>query len=53
MAVGELAQDLGFLQDPASVNPLATSESPLPAQRPSDSLLDCSSGRGALGLAPS
>jgi len=34
------------------VNPITTAEYPLPAQRPSYSLLDCSSRRRALGLAP-
>ena len=52
VAVGELALELGLLQQPAPVNPLTTAEYPLPAQRPSYSLLDCSSSRQALGLAP-
>ena len=52
VAVGELGQELGLLQQPAPVNPLTTAEYPLPAQRPSYSLLDCSSSRRALGLAP-
>jgi dTDP-4-dehydrorhamnose reductase len=52
VAVGELAQELGLVQQPAPVNPLTTAEYPLPAQRPSTSLLDCSSSRRALGLAP-
>ncbi len=52
VAVGELALELGLLQQPAPVNPLTTAEYPLPAQRPSYSLLDCSSSRRALGLAP-
>ena len=52
VAVGELAQELGLVQQPAPVNPLTTAEYPLPAQRPSYSLLDCSSSRQALGLAP-
>jgi dTDP-4-dehydrorhamnose reductase len=52
VAVGELAQELGLLQQPAPVNPLTTAEYPLPAQRPSYSLLDCSSSRRALQLAP-
>ena len=51
VAVGELAQELGLLEKPAAVNPLTTAEYPLPAQRPSYSLLDCSSSRRALGLA--
>ena len=52
VAVGELAQELGLLEQPAAVNPLTTAEYPLQAQRPSYSLLDCSSSRRALGLAP-
>ena len=52
VAVGELAQELGLLEQPALVNPLTTAEYPLPAQRPSYSLLDCSSSRKALCLAP-
>jgi len=52
VAVGELAQELGLVQQPAPVNPLTTAEYSLPAQRPSYSLLDCSSSRRALGLAP-
>jgi dTDP-4-dehydrorhamnose reductase len=52
VAVGELAQELGLLDQPAPVNPLTTAEYPLPAHRPSYSLLDCSSSRRALGLAP-
>jgi dTDP-4-dehydrorhamnose reductase len=52
VAVGELALELGLLQQPAPVNPLTTAEYPLPAQRPSYSLLDCSNSRRALGLAP-
>jgi len=50
VAVGELAQELGLLQQPAPVNPLTTAEYPLPAQRPSYSLLDCSATRQALDL---
>jgi hypothetical protein len=41
-----------MLHQSAPVNPLTTAEYPLPAQRPSDSLLDCSSSRRALQLAP-
>ncbi len=52
VAVGELAQELGLLEQSAAVNPLTTAEYPLPAQRPSYSLLDCSSSRRALGLVP-
>ena len=50
VAVGELAQELGLLEQPALVNPLTTADYPLPAQRPSYSLLDCSATRQALDL---
>ena len=50
VAVGELAQELGLLEQPALVNPLTTAEYPLPAQRPSYSLLECSGSRKALDL---
>ena len=50
VAVGELAKELGLLQQPAPVNPLTTAEYPLPAQRPSYSLLECSGSRLALDL---
>ena len=52
VAVGELAQELGLLEQSALVNPLTTAEYPLPAQRPSYSLLNCYGSRKALGLAP-
>jgi len=52
VAVGELGQELGLLQQPAPVNPLTTAEYPLPAQRPSYSLLDCSSTWRTLQMAP-
>jgi dTDP-4-dehydrorhamnose reductase len=52
VAVGELAQELGLLQQAAPVNPLTTAEYPLPAQRPSYSLLDCSSSRRLLDQPP-
>jgi len=50
VAVGELGVELGLLQQPAPVNPLTTAEYPLPAQRPSYSLLECSASRQALDL---
>jgi dTDP-4-dehydrorhamnose reductase len=50
VAVGELAQDLGLLQQPAPVKPLTTAEYSLPAQRPSYSLLECSATRQVLDL---
>jgi len=52
VAVGELAQELGLLEQPAAVHPLITAEYPTRAKRPSYSLLDCSDSRRALGLAP-
>jgi len=50
VAVGELSQELGLLEQPALVNPLTTADYPLPAQRPSYSLLECSGSRKALDL---
>ena len=50
IAVGELAQELGLLEQPAVVNPLTTAKYPLPAQRPSYSLLDCSATCQGLDL---
>jgi len=52
VAVGELALELGLLERPAVVKAITTAEYPLPAQRPSYSLLDCSGTRRALGLEP-
>ncbi len=52
VAVGELGLELGLLERMAMVTPLTTAEYPLPAQRPSYSLLDCSGSRRTLGLAP-
>ena len=50
LAVGELGRELGLLEQPALVNPLTTADYPLPAQRPSYSLLECSGSRKALDL---
>ena len=50
IAVGELALELGLLEQPAKVAPIQTSDYPTPATRPSYSLLDCNSTRTTLGL---
>ncbi len=52
VAVGELALEQGLLERSAVVKAITTAEYPLPAQRPSYSLLDCSGTRRALGLEP-
>jgi dTDP-4-dehydrorhamnose reductase len=50
VAIGELGLAAGLLQQVAKVRPLTTADYPTPAQRPSYSLLECSSSRLALGL---
>jgi dTDP-4-dehydrorhamnose reductase len=52
MAIGELGQELGLLEKAAVVHPITTAAYPTPAQRPSYSLLDCTTTRQALGLDP-
>ena len=52
VAIGELGVAAGLLQRAAVVRPLSTADYPTPAQRPSYSLLDCSSSRLALALDP-
>ena len=52
VALGELGAAPGLLDAPAEVRPIATSDYPTPAQRPSYSLLDCRATRDALGLPP-
>ena len=50
VAIGELGDELGLLQNPAIVQPISTEDYPTPARRPSYSLLDCTGTRKALGL---
>ena len=50
VAIGELAQAQGLIKQVAQIDPITTPEYPLPAPRPSYSLLDCAASRQALGL---
>ncbi|EAU75480.1 dTDP-4-dehydrorhamnose reductase [Synechococcus sp. RS9916] len=50
VAVGDISQNLGLLDQPAHVKPITTADYPTPARRPSYSLLDCCSTRAALQL---
>jgi len=52
VAVGELGQELGLVDQPAAVRPITTAEYPTPAQRPGYSLLACNGSRALLGLEP-
>jgi len=52
VAIGKLGVAAGLLERAAVVHPLTTADYPTPAQRPSYSLLDCSSSRLALALDP-
>ena len=48
VAIAELGQAAGLLEQPARINPIGTADYPTPAQRPSYSLLDCTATREAL-----
>ncbi len=50
VAIGELAQAKGLLEQSASVRPISTKGYPTPARRPAYSLLDSCSSRERLGL---
>jgi len=52
VAVGELGQQLGLVEQPAAVRPITTAEYPTPARRPGYSLLACNGSRALLGLEP-
>ena len=52
VAIGELGASAGLLERAAEVQPIATSDYPTPARRPSYSLLDCSASRRQLDLEP-
>ncbi|MCP9884385.1 dTDP-4-dehydrorhamnose reductase [Synechococcus sp. ATX 2A4] len=52
VAIGELAAELGLLVQPALVNPITTAEYPVPAKRPSYSLMNCTEARRILDLQP-
>ena len=52
MAIGELGEQLGLLEQAAKVQPISTAEYPTPARRPNYSVLDCTATRGQLDLAP-
>jgi len=52
LAIGELGVAAGLLPQAANVCPITTAVYPTPAQRPSYALLDCTTTRHALGLAP-
>lgn len=52
VAIGELAQAQGLLEQAALVRPIRTQDYPTPARRPAYSLLDCTSSLEPLGRRP-
>ena len=52
VAIGELGEQLGLLEQAAMVQPIRTTDYPTPARRPSFSLLDSTATRARLDLAP-
>ena len=52
MAIGELGEELGILEQAAKMQPIRTVDYPTPARRPSYSLLDCTATQAQLNLAP-
>ena len=52
LAIGELGEQLGVLEESAKVQPICTADYPTPARRPSYSLLNCTATRAQLKLAP-
>jgi dTDP-4-dehydrorhamnose reductase len=52
VAIGELGVASGLLEKSAEVLPIMSVDYPMPAQRPSYSLLDCTASRQSLGLVP-
>ncbi|MFM2173228.1 MAG: dTDP-4-dehydrorhamnose reductase [Cyanobacteriota bacterium] len=52
VAISELGQATGLLENPVLIKPITTADYPTPAQRPSYSLLDCTGTRQALQRSP-